>query len=118
VPPSKLAMLVDRINEIEERHGIRLPIYGHAGDGNLHVHIMRDEGRAVEYAEDVKREVYRASSVLGGVITGEHGIGRTRVKDFSFFVDKKEIELMKAIKKVFDPNGILNPGKVLELNAD
>ena len=118
VPPSKLAMLVDRINEIEERHGIRLPIYGHAGDGNLHVHIMWDEGRAVEYAEDVKREVYGASSVLGGVITGEHGIGRTRVKDFSFFADKKEIELMKAIKKVFDPNGILNPGKVLELNAD
>ena len=118
VPPSKLAMLVDRINEIEERHGIRLPIYGHAGDGNLHVHIMWDEGRAVEYAEDVKREVYGASSVLGGVITGEHGIGRTRVKDFSFFVDKKEIELMKAIKKIFDPNGILNPGKVLELNAD
>jgi glycolate oxidase len=118
VPPSKLAALMDLIDGIAEKYDTRIPVYGHAGDGNLHVHIMKEEGRDLEYYGKMKKEIYNAGVSLGGVITGEHGIGRIRIEYLCLVLSRKEIELQRAIKKVFDPNNILNPGKVLDQVSD
>ena len=113
VPPNRLAELIDIIEELGVKYGAKLPVYGHAGDGNLHAHIMKVDGRPPEYFEEVKRKIYEASVKLGGVISGEHGVGKTRIKDLGLVLSGKEIELMREIKRVFDPNNILNPGKVI-----
>jgi glycolate oxidase len=112
VPPSNLDALMGFVDEVSRRYGVYLPVYGHAGDGNLHIHIMQEEGKEMDYAEKVKREVYEACVRFGGVITGEHGIGKIRTEDIRLVLGKKELELMKEIKKLFDPNNILNPGAV------
>ena len=113
VPPSAVGILMDRIDEIAKRYGTWVPVYGHVGDGNLHPHIMRVEGWSPELYEDLREEIYRAAIELGGTITGEHGVGAIRRKYLGLCLSKKEIELMRQIKRLFDPNNILNPGKVL-----
>jgi len=113
VPPARLGDLMDAVGEIAARHDVHLPVYGHAGDGNLHVHVMKEKGKAPDYVTKVKTEVYNAGLSLGGVVTGEHGVGALRVGQLASTADGKELSLMEEIKKIFDPNGILNPGKVL-----
>ena len=112
VPMSRLLDLMIKIDELSKKYGAYLPVYGHAGDGNLHIHVMKENGEIPSYADDLKREIYEATISLGGVITGEHGIGRLRIKEFHRFLSKKEINLMREIKRMFDPNNILNPGKI------
>ena len=113
VPPSKLGDLIDRVDEIARGNQVYLPVYGHAGDGNLHIHIMKEENKDPEHVVRIKKEIYRAGVSLGGVITGEHGIGKIRIKEISLVLSEKQIHLMREIKRLFDPNNILNPGKVL-----
>ncbi len=111
VPPANMGKLMDAIDRIAERFGTVIPMYGHAGDGNLHPHLMKDlveQGR--EILKEAKREIYKETIKLGGVMTAEHGLGRIRISDLDICLSQKEIELMKGIKKVFDPNDILNPG--------
>jgi len=115
VPPSRLGDLMDVVDKIAAKHGVRLPVYGHAGDGNLHVHVMKEEGKASDYVAKVKGEIYGAGVRMGGVVTGEHGIGAIRTEQLALTTGEKELSLMKDIKKLFDPNNILNPGKVLRL---
>jgi len=112
VPINRLCDLMDRIDSISEKYGVYLPVYGHAGDGNLHIHIMREDGETPAEIREIKNEIYSASISLGGVITGEHGIGKLRIEEFERFIPEKERELMMKIKRIFDPNGILNPGKI------
>lgn len=114
VPPAEIGNLLDAIDELAEEYDTRIPVYGHAADGNVHPHIMTAGGEAPEYLEELKEKVYREAVELGGVITGEHGIGQTRVRNLSLMFNDYEVRLMKRIKSAFDPNGILNPGKVLE----
>lgn len=111
VPPSNLEELMRIIDEVAAKYRIYLPVYGHAGDGNLHVHIMKDVG-GLDLAERVRYEIYEATVRLGGVITGEHGLGKVRVNSLSKFLSKKYMEIMRGIKMVFDPNNILNPRKL------
>jgi len=106
VPPSKIGRLADEIDKIAEKHSAYIPIYGHAADGNLHAHVMKKD---MDKYERIKSEIYEATVNLGGVITGEHGIGKIRVKELYKFMPHKSIELMKGIKRLFDPNNILNP---------
>ena len=108
VPPAKLGELMDVIDKIASKYGVDLPVYGHAGDGNLHVHIMKDVG-GLEVVEMIRRDVYAAVAKLGGTITGEHGLGKVRAKGLDLFLSEKHMEIMRKIKRVFDPNGILNP---------
>lgn len=108
VPPARLGDLMDAVDEIAAKYGVYLPVYGHAGDGNLHVHIMRD-AESIDMVEKIRYEVYMAAIKLGGVITGEHGIGKIRVKSLNLLLNEKHIELMRSIKRIFDPNNILNP---------
>jgi glycolate oxidase len=110
VPISRIEQIVKTIEDISKETGAPLPVYGHAGDGNLHVHIMRKQGEQIQNIDELTDKIYKATMVLGGVITGEHGIGKTRTKKFDQFLGKGEIELMKNIKRLFDPNNIMNPG--------
>lgn len=109
VPPATIAVIMDKIDEIAKRFNTTIPVYGHAGDGNLHPHPLNDlRDRGV--LKQVKREIYQEAIRLGGVITGEHGVGVVRIPDLDLCPDGKVWELMRGIKNVFDPNNILNPG--------
>lgn len=113
VPPAHIGNLLDEIDKIAEKYGVVMPVYGHAGDGNVHAHIMLKEKWAKEQYEKIREEVYKAAIELGGVITGEHGIGEIRKKDLRLNLSEEEIELLRKLKKTLDPNNILNPGKVI-----
>jgi len=111
VPPTSMGKLMDAVDAIATRYDTYIPMYGHAGDGNIHPMLMRELiTRGGETFKKVRREIYCEAAQLGGVMTGEHGIGKIRTPDVDMFLDKAQIELMRGIKKVFDPNGILNPG--------
>ena len=92
--------------------------YGHAGDGNVHLHpvcvnVSEDEWR--KKLPDLMTEIYRASVHFGGTISGEHGIGLEKKPFLRQAMSPEAIELLRGIKKVFDPKGILNPGKIWEV---
>ncbi|KXB00263.1 hypothetical protein AKJ40_01605 [candidate division MSBL1 archaeon SCGC-AAA259M10] len=114
VPPAEIGKLMDEIEKIGEKYETYIPAYGHVADGNVHPHIMKEDGKTPPYMESMKEEIYSKTKELGGVITGEHGIGKTRIKNLPQAVGSKYIDLMKKIRKVFDPNNILNPGTVVE----
>jgi glycolate oxidase len=115
VPPASIGKLMDAVDETSREYSIRLPVYGHAGDGNLHVHIMRDEKTSEDFVDEVRGRIYDAALKLDGVITGEHGIGKTRIGCVSSYLAADELELMRKIKRTFDPNEILNPGVKIPL---
>jgi len=110
VPPASIGKLMDAVDDIGKKYAVHLPAYGHVGDGNLHIHIMKENGKDESYIEKLRDEVYRATMTLNGVITGEHGIGRTRVASMHSFINHQEMNLMRKIKTLFDPKNILNPG--------
>jgi glycolate oxidase len=116
VPTAQLEPVMESIDRVAAEHTAYIPIYGHAGDGNLHVHIMREEGEGLEYVENLRNEIYGIATRAGGVITGEHGIGKVRIGKLPTVLGKKELELMQDIKRIFDPNGILNPGTTIPTN--
>ena len=110
VPPANIGKLIDAVNDIAEKHSVNLPVYGHAGDGNLHVHIMKDQKRDDTFINEIKTQIYDATVKLEGAITGEHGIGKTRIQIVHNYIADNKLKLMKKIKKIFDPNNTLNPG--------
>jgi glycolate oxidase len=110
VPVSELVSVVDSIEEIAKRDKLFLPVFGHAADGNLHIHIMKREGDTSDYIDTLRNRIYEIAISAGGVITGEHGIGKIRTNKLQSSLAKEEIALMTAIKKLFDPNNVLNPG--------
>lgn len=112
VPVAELERVIGEIEKIGKDRGIYLPIYGHAADGNLHVHVMKNKAEG-NSADNVRNEIYAVATRAGGVITGEHGIGKARIDKVPLVLSNKELQLMKNIKAIFDPNGILNPGTKL-----
>ncbi|MBA3769398.1 MAG: FAD-binding protein [Blastocatellia bacterium] len=114
VPRSKVPELVARIEEIGKRNSTFVANFGHAGDGNIHVNFVvdRNDVDAVARARQCVSETFKLSVELGGTISGEHGIGYVKSQYMHYAVDKPTLQIMIAIKKVFDPNGILNPGKM------
>ena len=104
--------LIESVNKLAKKYETYIPAFGHAGDGNLHLHIMRKEGWDRDDYDRLRDEIYEKTIQLGGTITGEHGIGYVRRECFKKFVDRKALELMKEIKRIFDPNNILNPDKI------
>ncbi|MEM0027094.1 MAG: FAD-binding oxidoreductase [Ignisphaera sp.] len=113
VPIGVIDRFVENVIDIEKRYGIWLPMYGHIGDGNIHVHVMRYNGFSKELLERIVDEIYDAALLLGGTITGEHGIGHIRRKYVRKILGDIWIETMRSIKNLLDPNNILNPDKVL-----
>jgi glycolate oxidase len=116
VQRAELPALVKGIKEIGARYNFRSVCYGHAGDGNLHTRIikddMADELWGGEHIKKAIAEIFALCKKLGGTISGEHGIGLVQKEYMSIMFGQKEIDLQKQIKKVFDPNLILNPGKI------
>ena len=114
VPRSKVPELVARIEEIGRKHNTFVANFGHAGDGNIHVNFVvdRDDPDEIARARQCVSETFQLSVELDGTISGEHGIGYVKAPYLNYAVDKPTLEIMKGIKTVFDPNGILNPGKM------
>ncbi|MFC2070188.1 FAD-binding oxidoreductase [Chloroflexota bacterium] len=116
VPRSKIAEFVEKAKEIASKRGIKLVAYGHAGDGNVHLHPL---GQKVDDTDEKVKElftaIYQAGIALGGTISGEHGLGFVKKGYFTAIEDKGKLDLMKRIKLSFDPKNVLNPGKVLDI---
>ncbi len=113
VPRSKLPAMFAAIGEIEERYGITIPTVAHAGDGNLHPNFVFDGGPEVpDLIWSAADELFLAALRLGGTLTGEHGIGMLKRRWLGDELGADQLELQKQVKAVFDPQGILNPGKV------
>lgn len=117
VPTSAVPTLMKQIERICAKFNLESANYGHVGDGNIHVNLLAEEDRTDwrEVIEAARLELYKVTAELGGTLSGEHGIGLKRKKYLKMFLDGTQIELIKGIKKVFDPNLILNPGKIIEM---
>jgi glycolate oxidase len=115
VPFSKMAVTADKIHAVAEKHGLVMTAYGHCGAGCMHTKILMDTDKNIQWesAREAVAEIYDFVRSVGGTTSAEHGIGLSKAAAF-----KKEksasLELMRAIKKVFDPNNILNPGKLMD----
>jgi glycolate oxidase len=116
VPRDKLAEFIRKLDEISKRTGFFISYLGHAGDGNLHPSIFTDIRKKEEFARAQKamEEIFEAALSLGGVLSGEHGIGLEKQRFFKKAMDPVGLDIMKKIKDVLDPNHILNPGKIWE----
>ncbi|MBM3302808.1 MAG: FAD-binding protein, partial [Deltaproteobacteria bacterium] len=109
VPRDRIADFMGKVKAIAEKYHIPISGYGHAGDGNVHLHPFGDGKDMTE----VYQAIYEAGAAMGGTISGEHGLGFDKKKFLPIVMDTKQIEIMRGIKRVFDPNNILNPGKVI-----
>ena len=116
VPRMRLPELVRTVREVAAKHGLTAISYGHVGDGNLHVNILRgdlSEDRWRSGIEPAVRELFERTVAMGGQITGEHGVGYVQKNYMSIAYPAHHLELLRQVKKLFDPLGILNPGKIL-----
>ncbi len=117
VPRGELANLYVGVKKIATKYNVRTICYGHAGDGNLHVNILKDAHTQEFWNTTVKEcitEIFELCKKLGGTISGEHGIGLVQKEFMPIVLPQINLEIMRGIKKVFDPNGILNPGKIFQ----
>ncbi len=114
VPMAKIADLLKGIRAISEKHNIMIATYGHAGDGNLHPQILFDgyDPEQVKSQEAASEDLFKLTIKLGGTLTGEHGIGLQKAPYMTLEHDPVAMAVMRSIKKMFDPNNILNPGKM------
>jgi len=112
VPPAAIPDMLDALDKVGEKYGIFIPVVGHAGDGNLHPNMMWEYHKK-GVLKEAKHDIYEAAIKLGGVISGEHGIGKTRLEVLPMNIDPKSRELMMGIKKLFDPNNILSPDSAI-----
>jgi len=114
VPMAKIAEMLKGVEAIAERNNIHIATYGHAGDGNLHPQILYDgyDPEQVKNKDAATAELFKLSVDLGGTLTGEHGIGLSKAPFMKLEHDPVAMDVMNSIKKLFDPNNILNPGKM------
>jgi len=114
VPRSKLPEALNRIYEIGKKYNLTIPCFGHAGDGNIHVNVMVDGSNEdeVKRGYDAVEEIFKAVVDMGGTLSGEHGIGLSKAPFMNIAFSEAELNLFKKIKEAFDPNRILNPGKM------
>ena len=119
VPISAIPEAARALADIERRFGVRTANFGHAGDGNLHPTFLKPDTMSVDEwkrtVNDIEWELFRVTKELGGVISGEHGIGSKRREYFVSLCPSGNLALMKKIKKAIDPYGIMNPGKIFDL---
>lgn len=114
VPRAKIPELLEGIQDIGKRYGLIIANFGHAGDGNIHVNVMVDRTDADEMGrgERAVEEIFKLAIGLGGTLSGEHGVGITKAPYIGMELSPGAIDVMKKIKQVLDPKGIMNPGKV------
>ncbi|MFP4139382.1 MAG: FAD-binding oxidoreductase [Planctomycetota bacterium] len=118
VPMAAIPKLVAGMERLAEKYGVRVPAYGHAGDGNLHTRIVKNPDWSMEQWNEtfpkVLGELYTLTAELGGRISGEHGIGHKRKKYMEMFVSPEYLDMLRSLKHAMDPNGVLNPGKIFD----
>ncbi|WNF33543.1 FAD-linked oxidase C-terminal domain-containing protein [Aeribacillus composti] len=114
VPRSKIPQMCARLQEIRDKYNVHLVVFGHAGDGNLHPNIICDKNDKEEMrrVEQAVAEIFTAAVELGGTLSGEHGIGTMKAPFMEMELGPVGLDMMKRIKKVWDPNNIMNPGKI------
>jgi glycolate oxidase len=115
VPRAELPTLFKGVKNIGDRYGFRTICYGHAGDGNLHVNILKDELSDEYWNTEIHQaiqEIFSLCKQLKGTISGEHGIGLVQKPYMSIVIPEFQLQLMRNIKAAFDPKGLLNPGKI------
>lgn len=115
VPRAELPQLLHGVKAIGKKYGFKSVCYGHAGDGNLHVNIIKGDLSDEMWENELPKgitEIFQLCVKLGGTISGEHGIGLVQQPYMHIAIDEKRLELMRGIKQLFDPNLILNPGKI------
>jgi glycolate oxidase len=114
VPMAKVADLLKGVEAIAEKHEIQIATFGHAGDGNLHPQILYDgyDPEQVEKMEAASADLFKLAIELGGTLTGEHGIGLSKAPYMTLEHDPVAMDVMRGLKRLFDPNNILNPGKM------
>lgn len=116
VPRYELPNLLKGVKAIGVKYGFKSVCYGHAGDGNLHVNIIKGDLTDEQWENELPkgiREIFELTVSLGGTLSGEHGIGYVQKDYMDIAFNKTELNLLKGIKNLFDPNGIMNPGKIL-----
>ena len=115
VPVNQIDTFIKFTHQLAETYNVRIPSFGHAGDGNLHIYICRDQLNDADWQQVLSKcfdEMYRKAEELGGLVSGEHGIGYAKKEYLRRQYGETPIALMQGIKKVFDEKNILNPGKV------
>jgi glycolate oxidase len=114
VPRGKIPDLASKCEELSRKYNVEIVVLGHAGDGNLHPAILTDANNKEHYGRATRAmdEIFETAIELGGVISGEHGIGLEKAKFFTKAVDPVVVDLMKKLKAMVDPNNIMNPGKI------
>ncbi len=114
VPRSMLPKYLEEVDRISKKYGVKIPCFGHTGDGNVHTNVMVDgsDPKEVEKGYKAIEEIFKVTIELGGTLSGEHGIGISKAPFMKMAFSDEEIELFKRIKHAFDPNNILNPGKM------
>lgn len=115
VPRSKLPELLDEISKVALKYGVKVPCFGHTGDGNVHTNVMvvdKTDPEQVARGHEAIEEIFKITVALGGTLSGEHGIGLSKAEFMPLAFTDAEMQLFGAIKKAFDPNNILNPGKM------
>lgn len=118
VPINKIPEVLTRIEELETEVKMRIPSFGHAGDVNLHIYLCSDKDSKDIFAQKSKKvisELYKKAKEVDGNMSGEHGIGYARQAYFEDYYGQDYTNLLREIKKVFDPNGIINPDKIFPL---
>ncbi|MBI4849244.1 MAG: FAD-binding protein [Nitrospirae bacterium] len=116
VPRGRIPEMLQSLRAISERYNLKIVNFGHAGDGNIHVNVMTDKNDREEYERAGKavEDIFKATLKLEGTISGEHGVGLTKKQFLGMELSETSIEMMKAVKNIFDPNGIMNPGKIFQ----
>jgi glycolate oxidase len=116
VPFAQIPDLIPELERLSETYNVKIPCYGHAGDGNLHATVVKHPDTPMdqwpELEEAVLRDLYRVVADLGGTLSGEHGVGSKRRAFLPLIMDETLIDVQRRIKAAFDPNEILNPGKI------
>lgn len=119
VPISNIPDFVRGLAEIIDKYDVPIPCYGHAGDGNLHATVVKNPDFTMEkwheILPEVLTEMYKLTAQLGGTISGEHGIGSKRKQYMKLVMNEDQLNVMRSIKKALDPNNILNPGKIFDM---
>jgi glycolate oxidase len=113
VPRGRLEELFQFTEYLQKKHGLSVASFGHAGDGNIHVNVMVDENApdAAARRDAALDDLFKKVLELGGVITGEHGVGLAKKRWWPMATTEEVRSLHRTVKKAFDPKGILNPGK-------
>ena len=119
VPPAEISSLIAELQSIISKYGVMVPCFGHAGDGNIHARIVCppewSDDKWDSVLPEILKEVYAKTSEAGGMLSGEHGIGNKRKKYIGKFVSEENLNLLRIIKRGFDPNNIMNPGKIFDI---